>query len=310
LVERATIPREHAAPLRAMAARHVASDDAGVIDDSLRLLGLVGAPAELLDRALGLALDVDLASSAVRELVMAWPDRAIDARLASELALAVAERDWARVQCAASVALGRGSPAARVIAQRVLEIAEQDEAAVEAAVECAHRLRGAGALDDAWALAALARTDSPIFTVAARVWRRSGLIRDALEAALASPECRGASRAEAAIALLWADPPLSPRDRRLTALLPAAPPLERAELIHAMCIQGAPFGHVAVHLKALLESSDMAVTHALIGVARWLRSSRGRALLRSTLPRVVDAELRADIEEELGTLDEPYWVEG
>ena len=310
LVERGTIAREQIAPLRAMAARHVASDDAGVIDDSLRLLGLVGAPAELLDRAVGLALDIDLASSAVRELVMAWPDRAVDARLASAMALAVAERDWARVKCAASVALGRGAPAARVIAQRVLEIAEDDEAAVDAAVECANKLRGLMALDDAWALSALARTDSPIFTVAARVWRRSGLVRGALEAALSSPARRGASRAEAAIALLWGDPPLSPRDRRLTAVLPAAPPLERAELIHAMCIQGAPLAHVAAHLKALLESADAGVTHALIGVARWLRSTRGRELLRSALPRIVDAELRADIEEELGTFAAPYWVEG
>ena len=310
LVERGIIAREHFGALRAMAARHVASDDAGVIDDSLRLLGLVGAPAELLDRALGLALDVDLASSAVRELVMAWPDQSVDTRLASEMALAVAERDWGRVQCAASVALGRGSPAARIIAQRVLEIAEEDAAAVDAAVECANRLRTLRALDDAWALAALSRADSPIFTVAARVWRRSPLIRGALEAALVSPTFRGASRAEAAIALLWADPPLSPRDRRLTAVLPAAPPLERAELIHAMCIQGAPLGQVAVHLPALLESSDIGVTRALIGVARWMKSSKGKALLRSALPRVVDPELRADIEEELGTLDEPYWVEG
>jgi hypothetical protein len=310
LIERGVIAREQAGPLRAMAARHVASDDAGVIDDSLRLLGLVGAPPELLDRALGLALDVDLASSAVRELVMAWPDRAVDARLASEMALAVAERDWGRVQCAASVALGRGSPAAKVIAQRVLEIAEEDEAAVDAAVECAHKLRGLSALDDAWALAALRRTDSPIFTVAARVWRRSGLVRSALEAALSSPGRSGASRAEAAIALLWGDPPLSPRDRRLAALLPNAPPLERAELIHAMCIQGAPLGHVAVHLRALLESPEAGVARALIGVARWLSTSKGRALLRSALPRIVDAELRADIEDELGTLDGPYWVDG
>jgi hypothetical protein len=208
------------------------------------------------------------------------------------------------------VALGRGAPAARVIAQRVLEIAEDDDAAVDAAVECAHKLRGLGALDDAWALAALSRTDSPIFTVAARVWRRSDLVRGALEAALSSPACRGASRAEAAIALLWGDPPLSPRDRRLASVLPAAPPLERAELIHAMCVQGAPLGHVAADLKALLESSDTNVTRALIGIARWLRSPKGRALLRSALPHVLDAELRADIEDELGTLDVPYWVEG
>jgi hypothetical protein len=192
----------------------------------------------------------------------------------------------------------------------VLEVVEEDEAAVDAAVECAHRLRAMGALDDAWALSALARTDSPIFTVAARVWRRSSLVRGALEAALSSAGRRGASRAEAAIALLWAEPPLSPRDRRLSAALIAAPPLERAELVHAMCIQGTPFAQVAVHLKELLESPDAAVTHALIGVARWLRTSKGRAMLRTALPRVVDVALRVDIEEELGTCAAPYWVEG
>jgi hypothetical protein len=310
LVECGVIAREHTAPLRALAAGHVVSEDAGVVDDALRLLALVGAPPELLDRALGLALDVDLASSAVRELILAWPDRAVDRRLTSEMALAVAERDWGRVQCAASVALGRGSPAARVIAQRVLEIAEKDEGAVDAAVECANRLRALGTLDDAWALAALGRPESPIFTVAARVWRRCGAVRGALEAALGSATCRGASRAEAAIALLWGDPPLSPRDRRLTAALAAAPPLERAELVHAMCIQGAPLAHVAAHLEELLVSSDAGVTHALVGVAHWVRSAKGQALLRAALPRVLDVELRADIEEELGTSAVPYWVEG
>jgi hypothetical protein len=310
LVVSGAIAREHSEPLRALAARHVASEDAAVIDDALRVLSLVGAPPELLDRALGLALDADLASSAARELVLAWPGGAVDRRLASEMALALAERDWARVQCAASVALGRGAPAARVIAQRVLEVAEDDEGAVDAAVECAHRLRALGALDEAWALAALGRPASPIFTVAARVWRRSGAVRAALEAALASPARQGVSRAEAAIALLWGDPPLSPRDRRLPAVLAAAPPVERAELVHAMCIQGAPLAHIASHLEALLTSSDPGVAHALIGVAHWLRSPKGQALLRAALPRVTDEELKADIEGEIGTSSAPYWVEG
>jgi hypothetical protein len=310
LVVSGAIAREHGEPLRALAARHVASEDAAIIDDALRLLSLVGAPPELLDRALGLALDADLASSAARELILAWPGRAVDRRLASEMALALAERDWARVQCAASVALGRGAPAALVIAQRVLEVAEDDEGAVDAAVECAHRLRALGALDEAWALAALGRPASPIFTVAARVWRRSGAVRGALEAALASPARHGVSRAEAAISLLWGDPPLSPRDRRLPAVLVAAPPVERAELVHAMCIQGAPLGLIAPHLEALLTSSDPGVAHALIGIAHWLRSPKGQALLRAALPRVTDEELKADIEGEIGARSAPYWVEG
>ena len=106
-------------------------------------------------------------------LILAWPDREVDRRLVSPMALALAERDWGRLQRAASVALGRDAPAARVLAQRVLEVVEEDEGALDAAIECAHRLRGSGALDDAWALAALARPWSPVFTVAARVWRKS-----------------------------------------------------------------------------------------------------------------------------------------
>jgi hypothetical protein len=311
LVERGTIRPEHGAPLRTLAAAHVASDDAGVIDDSVRLLALVGAPPELLDRALRLALGVEVASSAARELLLVWPDRVVDARLASEMALAIADRDWSRVERAASVALARGSPAARVIAQRVLEIAEEDEAAIDAAVECARHFRDLKELDDAWALSALARPESPIFAVAARAWRKSGAaVRHALEAALGSGARGGASRAEAAVALLWGDPPISPRDRRLTAVLGGAPPLERAELVHAMCMQKAPLTHVATYLEELLASPETKVTRALLGVAHWLRSPKARALLRSALPRIVDAELRADIEEELGTADVPYWVEG
>jgi hypothetical protein len=310
LVERGVIAREHAAPLRALAAHHVASDDAGMMEDSARLLALVGAPAELLDRAVRLALDVELASPAARDLVVAWPDRAVDARLTSEMALAVAERDWERVQRAASMALGRGSPAARVIAQRILEIAKEDETAIDAAVECAHRLRELKELDDTWALASLSQPESPIFTVAARAWRKSEAARAALEAALSSPARGGASRAEAAVALLWADPPLSPRDRRLSTVLSGAPPVQRAELVHALCIHGAPLSHIARHLEELLASTDTQVAYALIGVAQWLRSPKARALLRAALPRVFDAELRADIEEELGTSDAPYWVEG
>jgi hypothetical protein len=310
LVERGTIAREHAAPLRTLAAHHMASEDAGMVEDSVRLLALVGAPAELLDRALRLALDVELASPSARDLVLAWPDRTIDTRLASELAVAVAERAWERAQRAASMALGRGSPAARVIAQRVLEIAREDEAAVDAAVECAYRLRELKELDEGWALAALRRPESPIFTVAARVWRKNAAVRGALEAALASPARSGASRADAAIALLWADPPLSPRDRRLGTVLSGAPPRQRAELVHAMCMHGAPLSHVARHLEELLASTDTDVANALVGVAQWLRSPKARALLRAALPRILDAELRADVEEELGTSDAPYWVEG
>jgi hypothetical protein len=234
----------------------------------------------------------------------------IDARLASEMALALANRDWARLENAAWMALGRAAPAARVIAQRVLEVAEHEPEAVDAAVECARGLRQLGVLDDRWALGVIGRPESALFAVVARAWRRSNAVHAALEGALGSTARGGSSAAEAAMALLDGDPPFSVRDRRLPALLARAPLQQRAGLVFAMCVRGAPFSVVAPHLESLLTSSDACVTGSLVGVAIWLKSPKAHALLRSLLPRVVDAELRADIEEELGEPGAPFWAEG
>jgi len=307
LVERGAIARERAAALRELAARHVTSDDAGRVDDSLRVLALVGAPPELLDRVLALALDDDLGAPEARGLVVGWRDRAVDARLASEMALALAEHDWPRLHNAAAMGLARGGHGARVIAQRVLEVAERDEGAVDAAVECARHLRDAGQLGDAWAGEVLSRPDSPLFAAVARVWRHSAAARAALEVALGSPARGNASAVEAAIALLQAEPPLSPRDRRVVSLLERAGAAQRADLVYAMSVRGAPIALVAPYLEDLLLSADPEVTGALSGIAVWLKSPRARALLRSLLPRVVDAELRADIEDTLGSVAVPFW---
>jgi hypothetical protein len=303
LVERGVIAREHVEPLRALAAAQVRSDDAGRVDDALRVLALVGAPPELLDRVLALALEDEVGAPEARGLVIAWPDRATDARLASEMALALAGRDWMRLRYAAWMALERGAPAARVIAQRVIEVAERDPEAAEAAVECARRLREAGVLDETWVLSALARPESPIFAVAARAWRREPSVRAALESALASGARGGASAVQAAISLLHGEPGLSPRDRRLAMVLESSVPAHRAELVHALCAHGAPLAIVGSHLEELLVSPDPNVSGALLGVAVWLRSSKARALLRGVLPRVVDVELRLDLEEALATHD-------
>jgi hypothetical protein len=309
LVERGVVARDRAAPLRELAARHVLSEDAGQIDDSLRLLTLVGAPAELLDRVMALALDDDLGSWEARKLIVAWPDRSSDARLTSDMALALAEHDWAKLENAAWMALGRGAPAARVIAQRVLEVVEEEEGALDAAVACARGLREQGSLDDAWALAALARPESPVFLVATRVWRGSPAMREAFEASLSSRARGGAAAAEAALALLACEPPPSPRDRRLSAVLAAAPAVERAELLSMMLIRGASFGHVAPYLDELFTSADEEVTQRMQGVLAWLKSPKLEALLRQILPRVVDQELRAEIEERLGEQPASYWAE-
>ncbi|MGH7271388.1 MAG: hypothetical protein ACREJ3_13245, partial [Polyangiaceae bacterium] len=215
----------------------------------------------------------------------------------------LADLDWTRLKHAAWMALARGAPAARTIAQRVLEVAEHEPAAADAAVECARRLRDAGMLDLEWALCALARPESPIFEVAARAWRRDPGIRAALEAALSSPCRSGASAVQAAISLLQGDPGLGPRDRRLAAVLDSAGSPQRAELVFEMCIHGAPLAVVLPHLQELLVSPDPSVTGQLVGVAIWLKSPRARAVLRAALPRMVDVDLREDVEESLGCND-------
>jgi hypothetical protein len=308
LVDSGVIPLEHAKPLRELATRHVLSEDAGQVDDSLRLLALVGAPSELLDRVMALALGDDVGAWEARKLIVAWPDRSGDTRLTSDMALALAERDWRRLENAAWMALERGAAAAQVIAQRVLEVVEEDEEALDAAVACARGLRSAGILDDAWAKAALGRPQSRSFTVVTRAWRGAASLRPELEAALVSPARGGCAAAEAAIALLAGEPPWNVRDRRLAAVLAAAPLQERAELVSIMCLRGCPFSMVAPHLEPLLTSADELVTETMRGMVSWLKSRKLHAILRQVLPRVVDHELRAEIEEQLGEQPPSYWA--
>jgi hypothetical protein len=310
LVERRLITMDQAGPVRALAVAHVSSADAGRLDDSMRLLAQLGAPAELFESILALALRDDLGSRDARGVLVRWPDRSIDARLASEMALALADRDWWRLLHAARVSLERGSPAGRVIAQRVIEVAEGEPAAVDAAVECARYLRASGALGDAWALAALSRCESPVFAVAAHAWRDCAAVRPALEVALGSAERCGASAVQAALVLLQSEPRLSPRDRRLPVVLRTAAPADRAMLVHSMCVCGAPLSVVGSHLEELFVSTDSEVTGALVGIALWLKSSAARALLRGLLPKIVDPDLRADVEEALGASPESYWADG
>lgn len=310
LVEKGVIAREHAAPLRELATKRVlTADDTTDLDDSLRMLSLVGAPPEVLDRVMALALGDESGAWEARKLLVAWPDRRIDSQLVSTMAVALAERDWMKLQNVAWVALGRGGPAARVVSQRALELAEESEDAVDAAVVCASRMRELGMIDDAWAAAALLRPESPLFEVAARAWRGSAAVRAPLEAALESTARKGASAAVAAESLVNGSPPLSPKDRRLRGVLAGAPPTRRADLIVALCVRGAPFAVIEPYLEPLLTSADPYVTQTLSGIPAWMRSPKARALYKRILPRIVDEVLRGEIQELLGEAPAPYWNE-
>ncbi|HEX8794766.1 MAG TPA: hypothetical protein VF765_27655 [Polyangiaceae bacterium] len=310
LVEKGVIAREHTAPLRDLATKRVlTADDTTDLDDSLRMLSLVGAPPEVLERVMALALGDETGAWEARKLLVAWPDKRIDSQLVSTMAVALAERDWAKLQNVAWVALGRGGPAARVVSQRVLELAEESEDAVDAAVVCASRMRELGMIDDAWAVAALLKPESPLFEVAARAWRGSAAVREPLFVALESTARKGSSAAVAAESLVNGSPPLSPKDRRLRSVLAGAPPSHRADLIVALCVRGAPFAVIEPYLEPLLTSADPYVTQTLSGIPAWMRSPKARALYRRILPRIVDEELRGEIQELLGEAPAPYWNE-
>jgi hypothetical protein len=310
LVAAGLVSRDDAGPLRAIAADLIAHDEGfGACEDALSALAVVGPPRELFDRVVAMAFHEGLDGSwEARKLLVAWPDKAADTRLVSEMALALAERRDA-LRDIVWVALERRAPAARVLAHRVIEVADDDPEVIDAATECARQLRRAGELGDAWALAALAQPDSPRFTIAVHAWHRVEAVRGALEAALSSTARGGAAAAEAAAALLCFDPPLSVRDRRLPRLLAAAPPVARADVIRAMSLQGLPLALVAPHIEELFAMDDPAVAAALQGVPSGLSSPRGRALLRSLLARVVDPDLRTEVEEALDASRPAYWAE-
>jgi hypothetical protein len=76
-----------------------------------------------------------------------------------------------------------------------------------------------------------------------------------------------------------------------------------------MCVRGAGFAAVAPHLDALLTSADPCVTEQMQGVLAWLKSPKLEPMLRQLLSRVVDADLRTEIEEQLGETPPSYWAE-
>ena len=66
-----------------------------------------------------------------------------------------------------------------------------------------------------------------------------------------------------------------------------------------------------LHMAAdALVGAGVVIAGIVIGLTGWLRSPKAHELFRQVLPRVVDAELRADLEESVGHVPEPYWAEG
>ncbi|MGH7437263.1 MAG: hypothetical protein ACRENE_16425, partial [Polyangiaceae bacterium] len=110
----------------------------------------------------------------------------------------------------------------------------------------------------------------------------------------------GATAVEAAVALLHGDPALNPRDRRIPRLLERSTLEGKAKLVGALALHGPLPALVKPYLEGLFLSSDPRVTAEMSGVAASIKSPPTQVWLRNILPRVVDPELAADIEESLG----------
>ena len=83
----------------------------------------------------------------------------------------------------------------------------------------------------------------------------------------------------------------------------------RARLVAALCMHAVPPAVVRPYLESLFLSTDPRVTVEMTGVASTVRAPRMQLWLRDLLPRIVDRELAADIEESLGCVAASFWQE-
>ena len=306
LLRDGTIRVRDSAPIRAMAVRHVASDDWVRETAAIAILRKTGIPSELVERMWSIAITddewepgrVDAAA-----ILTAWRDAGeLDRALVAEMDRAFAARDFQHLTRAAAIAFGRKARAAIGAAEKILEQADvqgtSEESCVEALVTCARGLRDVGRLSGDWIDDALAHPESRRFATATRMLgldpapSLSASQRRALVRALASPARGGAASAEAASALVVARRRV-PRDV-LEAILARAPLRARVDLIARLCDLGSHPSLVARNLPALLTTTDIEVSAAM---ADAISAFQGfKRVLRDALPRVADSGLRAAIE--------------
>jgi hypothetical protein len=297
LVEACVIGEEDVAKVRAAAMDALEPGTYGAVKDPLELLAVVGAPAEGVDVLLAYAFDDDDATFAAANALATAQDETLDARLAAHMEEALAGRDDERFERASRTAFKRRGEGALAVARNVLARVDDEEDLINMAVRCAQALSPEEL--QAWAVEALAHPDRASFEVAARAcFPAKGRVRARLEEALSSSARGGASATEAAVALLRAEPKMKVRDRRLVPILGAAPLAARAGLLAVMLGFGAPLAPLERHVEELYTSSDVTVTSQLAWTPGSL-GKRGRALLLRVLPKVVDAELRAEIDDAL-----------
>jgi hypothetical protein len=316
LLMRGTIPEASYPALGALAARRVVATAGSPEYEAISILAHVGPPPELADRlwriAHGPAETSYLRNVSVRALARLPADEAgLDAVVRAEMEAAVAVPDFPRFALAAAVGFARELPAAFALTERSLAdlgpARPEDPRVLAALADCVEALGTAGRLPDTFLREALGQDGTYACAIAARLAQRRKLQEPEMEALTAvfasdDPACA----AEAACALLGHGT-ISPERAELLAIAARAPQVLRSELLFRMRVRGAALLDLWPLIEPLLVSADPEVTDPLHHLSHDLGKEGLAENLRALLPRVVDPELRMDIEELFAREGESYW---
>jgi hypothetical protein len=311
-----TLPEAAHPAMLALAMRYLDRPDEKPEYDALAILAHLGPPPGMVERLWRMACDpaqtLYYRHIAVRALALVPADDPdLNATVQAEMEAAFAATDLPRFARAAAVGFARGLPAAAELSERALvEVGParpEDPRVIAALADCVEKLSAAGRLPETFLTDALGRPGTYLCAVAARFAMRRKLPEPAMEALRAAfagddPACA----AEAACTLLRQGA-IGPEQAELPAIAARAPELLRAEVVYHLWGRGAPLRDHWSLLEPLLVSADPDVAERLRHLSYELEKSGLREQLRAVLPRVVDPELRLDIEDVFARAPDPYW---
>lgn len=235
----------------------------------------------------------------------------LDARIAEEVARALRERDYVKLEQIIAVGCRRGVPCALDVATRCIDAVDDEPESFQAAMRCGYALEEANVVTEEWLLGLLVDPASLRFTIGARLARRVPQepgIRAAVSSVLDSPARGGVAAAEAAASLLWMEA-LGVDDARLEGVLARAPAPARASLIGSMLLKDAPLALVERHAAELVVGTDEKVALEVLEDLTSRQPAGTSELLEAALARGPLPSVREGIEEHLGKVTEAelYW---
>jgi hypothetical protein len=316
LLSRGGLPESTYPALRATAARRIDGTDETPQYDAIAILAHVVPPPELADRLWRMACNPAEASFlryiSVRALaVVPAGDGRLDAAVRAEMDAAMAAGDLPRFALAAAVGFGRKLPEASALTERALaergDAPPEDTRVISALADCVEALGAAGHLSDTFLLEALGRPGTYRCAVAARLAQRRKLKDSELEAlgvVFRGPD--PACAAEAACALLGHST-IGPESPELLPVAARAPEPLRAELLFRMRIRGAPLRELWPMIEPLLVSPNPEVTEPFQNLSYDFEKEGMGQEMRALLPRVVDEDLRMEIEDLVSRDGDTYW---